>query len=91
MAKEKPAKTEEQPVASTKDGKPNKDPFEDCLRVALTFFGIHADLTGLLSKTPSNSIKKTLDDVVFVVDKLGLETDRIQYKAKQLRKLDLAG
>lgn len=90
MAKEKPVQKEDTPNTIEKDVKPpNKDPFEDCLRVALTFFGIHADITGLLSKTPSDSAKRTLDDAVFVVDKLGLETDRIQYKASQLKKLDL--
>ena len=66
-----------------------KDPFEDCLRVALTFFGVHADLMGLLSRAPRDKGKHTLDDLAFVVDKLGLEAEKFKYSAGQLKKLEL--
>ena len=65
-----------------------KDPFEDCLRVALTFFGVHADLMGLLSRAPRDKGKHTLDDLAFVVDKLGLEAEKFKYSAGQLKKLE---
>ncbi|MDP7222011.1 MAG: ATP-binding cassette domain-containing protein [Alphaproteobacteria bacterium] len=69
--------------------KKERPPLEDCVTVLLSFYGIKADIEGILSELPRESGEMTFDDMPAICNKLSLKSDVLKFEAKDLRNLSV--